>query len=269
MIGQKKLKSFIMEQVEHNTFPNFAIIVGDKGQGKKTLSREIVKMRKLPLYILDDIKIDTIRKMISDSYKVRTPVCYVIPDADLMSVQAKNALLKITEEPPNHASFIMTVSDESTMLDTIKSRGTVYRMDAYTKAELKEYVPGDLQDEFIFDVCTNMYELDLMRRRDLGEYQEQSEKILDKIANISLANALKSRQLIAFKEEEDGLDLQLFLKSFQYTVMHKVDNSELRYELIRCTNQALSKLRMQAINKPSLYDMWIFDIRTTLHHYEV
>lgn len=268
MIGQKRLKAKIHEQIEQDVFPNFAIIIGDKGQGKKTLSREIVKMRKLPLYMLDDVKVDTIRKMISDSYKVRTPICYVIPDADSMSLQAKNALLKITEEPPNKASFIMTVSDESTLLETLKSRGAVFRMDCYSKEELKEYVPGDSPDDFMISVCENMYEIDLMRRRDSGEYQEQSQKILDKIANISLANALKSRQIIAFKDGDDGLDFQLFLKSFQYTVMHSEINSNMKADLISKTAKAMSDLRFSSLNKQSIYDVWIFDIRTTIHHYE-
>lgn len=271
MIGQTKLKATIKEQIDKGVFPNFAIIVGDKGQGKKTLSREIVKMKKLPLYMLDDVKVDTIRTMIKDAYNVRTKVCYVIPDADSMSAQAKNALLKVTEEPPNNASFIMTVSDESTLLDTIRSRGTIYRMDAYSKAELREYAPGSSEDAFIYEVCNNMYELDLMRRKDAGEYQEQAEKLLHKVANISIANALKSRQMVAFKDGDDGLDFQLLLRSFECVAINSMnaDNALMRCELIERTNQALSRLRVSAINKQSVYDIWIFDLRTTMHHYEV
>lgn len=273
MIGQKQLRWQISEQIGRDVFPKFAIISGSVGQGKKTLARLIAKQQKIPHYILEDVKVDTIRKMISDSYKVRERICYIIPDADRMSLAAKNSLLKVTEEPPNKSSFILTVSDESTLLNTIKSRGTIYRMHNYSKEDLQEYI-GDLRDDFMLAVCENMHEIDLMRRRSSEEYYEQAHKILDKIADISIANALKSRQMIAFKEDDDGLDFRLLLKSFQYIVMNKyIKNDEPNdfdyiAELILTTNRAFMNFRVSALNKQSIYDMWIFDLRKVIHKYE-
>jgi len=137
---------------------------------------------------------------------------------------------------------------------------------------LQEYI-GDLRDDFMLAVCENMHEIDLMRRRSSEEYYEQAHKILDKIADISIANALKSRQMIAFKEDDDGLDFRLLLKSFQYIVMNDYKRDEIAdfdyiAELIMTTNRAFMNFRVSALNKQSIYDMWIFDLRKVIHKYE-
>lgn len=47
---------------------------------------------------------------------------YLIPDCDNMTIGAANALLKVLEEPPLHAMFILTASNKSAVPETILSR---------------------------------------------------------------------------------------------------------------------------------------------------
>ncbi|MCQ2417968.1 MAG: hypothetical protein MJ071_09215 [Oscillospiraceae bacterium] len=49
---------------------------------------------------------------------------FIFSDADGMSVQAQNALLKSVEEPPAHACFVFTVESMGTLLPTLLSRMT-------------------------------------------------------------------------------------------------------------------------------------------------
>lgn len=51
---------------------------------------------------------------------------FIINEAQLMNVQAQNALLKIFEEPSKHVSFILTCPSKSSLLETITSRATAY-----------------------------------------------------------------------------------------------------------------------------------------------
>lgn len=51
---------------------------------------------------------------------------FIINEAQLMNVQAQNALLKIFEEPSRHVSFILTCPSKSSLLETITSRATAY-----------------------------------------------------------------------------------------------------------------------------------------------
>ena len=50
---------------------------------------------------------------------------FIFADADEMSVQAQNALLKSVEEPPPHACFVFTCETAGSLLPTLLSRMTV------------------------------------------------------------------------------------------------------------------------------------------------
>lgn len=72
-----------------------------------------------------EIYVDRIRDLIAD-----VAVCpneaerkvYVIHDTDTMNSSAQNAMLKVLEEPPAHACFILCAEKASGMLGTIRSR---------------------------------------------------------------------------------------------------------------------------------------------------
>ena len=50
------------------------------------------------------------------------PRFIVIDDADLLSVNCANALLKLIEEPPKNTLFIFVAEDDSLLIDTLVSR---------------------------------------------------------------------------------------------------------------------------------------------------
>lgn len=78
------------------------------------------------------IPVDEIRKICSDAYiipnEARTKV-YVLPDADKMLAPAQNAFLKVLEEPPQNMLFLLTCENAQNLLQTIRSRVTVFVLD--------------------------------------------------------------------------------------------------------------------------------------------
>lgn len=60
---------------------------------------------------------------------------YILPDAQNLTVEAQNALLKSLEEPPAYARFVLTVENRRDLLDTIQSRVTVYTLETPTGDE--------------------------------------------------------------------------------------------------------------------------------------
>ena len=108
MIGQKRLKEELNHIWNEGGLPRFMIIAGMKGQGKKTFAKEIAKSLSYNIAEIDT-KIDSIRSMIETAYSQTSPIIYLITDADDMSLGAKNSLLKVIEEPPQQAYFIMTL----------------------------------------------------------------------------------------------------------------------------------------------------------------
>lgn len=76
------------------------------------------------------VGVGEIRTMISDCYikpnEARGKVYLIF---DKMTVEAQNALLKILEEPPPNIQFVITAETSSSLLQTILSRSTVFKLD--------------------------------------------------------------------------------------------------------------------------------------------
>ncbi len=47
---------------------------------------------------------------------------HIVAEADLMNVQAQNAMLKVLEEPPTHAVFVLLADNPQMLLETVRSR---------------------------------------------------------------------------------------------------------------------------------------------------
>lgn len=62
---------------------------------------------------------------------------YLIPGAELMTVQAQNCLLKTLEEPPEYVVILLTTNSFEVLLPTIRSRTVNFRMNAYTDEDMK------------------------------------------------------------------------------------------------------------------------------------
>ena len=65
---------------------------------------------------------------------------YIINNADKMTVQAQNALLKIFEEPPSYAVIILIAGNISNILPTILSRGVMVRFNPLPPKEIRNYL---------------------------------------------------------------------------------------------------------------------------------
>ncbi len=109
-------------------------------------------------------KIDTIRSIRENAHVLPNEAdkkIIVLHDADNISSVSQNALLKILEEPPAHAVFVLTVKQKSHLLDTIISRVSVILCD---ESENDEYSTSAFQllENLCFgtqlDMCECTYE---------------------------------------------------------------------------------------------------------------
>lgn len=264
MIGQTKIKDRIGELMFMGLFPRFSIFVGDTGSGRKTLIKEMLS----PLGYLQerDISAESVREVVDEAYSVMTPTIYVFADADSMSLAAENALLKVTEEPPNDAYFVLTVNNPEHVLSTIKSRASLFHMDTYNEDELLTYyqrtVSGSDTD-IIKKYCTVPGDIDLICKYNPKNFQKYIETVVRNIEKVSGANSFKIGSKLNLGSDDKLYDLALFFKAFRAECLANMQDDPLKYAHgINITGKYLGQLQsIASVNLQMLFDNWLLDIR--------
>ena len=258
MIGQKRLLLNIDKLIADGTFPRFSIIQGESGSERNLIAQYVADKMRAVCVNTADVKVETIRDIITNSYKVNALTVYNIQDADNMSLQAKNALLKVTEESPNKSFFIMTLDSEVNTLATLRSRAYVFDMQLYSSEEIKSYCQSkyDCFYDVFLAIVNTPGDVDLLVSYDADKFYSFMEKVVDNIATASGSNALKIAQSVKLKAEGEGYDLKMFWRMF-----HLICNQRNFFIGQKITSKYLSKLRIKSINKAMLFDSWVFEIR--------
>lgn len=211
MIGQKNNINTIIQWRCNRSTPRFIIIVGEQGSGRLTLAKEIMRMLNIKNGLIQDSTVSAVRDTIELAYNCTEPTMYIFRDADDMSLNAKNALLKVVEEPPNNAYFVMTVHNIDNMLGTIRSRGTVIKMEPYTPQELKSVCDDKLKLEY----CTNIGELQI-EHEEIERAENCVDDVIEALYTQSGTRLLKAcTQLKAKQTDMDKIDCSLFFRVFK------------------------------------------------------
>lgn len=151
--GNERAKEILSGMFDAHRIPHAILIDGPRGCGKKALARILAAAAvcesdsELPCsdcrqcqnafncthpdIVLYEgsgsrsLGVDTVRKIRLDAYVNPNDAprkVYILADAQDMTEQAQNALLKILEEPPSYVLFILTADSRSHILETVRSR---------------------------------------------------------------------------------------------------------------------------------------------------
>ena len=192
--GNQKTKERLSHVIRNRTLSHAYILCGEKGSGRHTLALTVTASlncecqntenvpcmrcntcRRIFSGQFTDVKVlslqgakstigvDEVRVMREDmflsatesSYKV-----YIFEDADKLTVQAQNALLKVLEEPINNVLIFLLVNRRDKLLTTILSRAPLITM---------EYLSDDVIDRYLTAHSDEARELKL---RDSDGYYE-------------------------------------------------------------------------------------------------
>ena len=169
ILGNDKIKSQLKQAVDLRKTSHSYLFLGTSGIGKKMIAKEFSKMilceseekycnhcksciefdsNNNPDFSLIEpdgtsIKIEQIRqiqKKIIEAPIISKNKVYIIDDANLMTTEAQNCLLKTLEEPPEFVTIILIGSKESSFLSTIKSRCTIIKFQEIENEEIKKYL---------------------------------------------------------------------------------------------------------------------------------
>lgn len=135
---------------------------------------DIIKvMHEKPQAIgVEDIRVGINDNILIKPYASKWKI-YIINEAEKMTVQAQNALLKTLEEPPAYAVIMLLTSNLEAMLPTIMSRCVVLNMKPVPDDLIKSYLMRELQiPDYKADVCTAFAQGNLGKAKALAASEE-------------------------------------------------------------------------------------------------
>lgn len=280
IIGQANLLDLIDNLVKNNSFPRFSILIGNTGTGKKLITNYIADKLNM-LFVPCENKIDSVREIIEMSYTNKEPTCYMWSNADTMSLGAKNAILKITEEPPSSSYFIMTLNNRENMLPTILSRGTSFNINPYSPNDIKNYINArsfnndtNIMDnlDIILNICTSPGEVDIIKQYNITNFVKFVKTVIGFIGKASLANTLKLSNSFKLKKDDENnnekYDIITFLKCVNCICNKYIleeDTDTIKYaNLCTQTCKSLSEFKISSVSKLAVIDNWLINARTIM-----
>lgn len=250
VVGHKDIIQYIENAVKMDKVSHAYILNGEKGSGKKLLANlfamslqcddreedgdacgkcksckqalnsnqpDIIKViHEKP----NTISIDDIREQVngdigikpySSKYKI-----YIIADADMMTVQAQNAILKTIEEPPEYAVIMLLTENAETLLPTIRSRCVMLKLRNTRDQLVKKYLMEQMQiPDYKADICVAFAQgnvgraIMLASSEHFNEIKEEAVHLLRNINEMELSDLAEAvKRCASYKLEiTDYLDV--------------------------------------------------------------
>jgi len=217
---------------------------------------------------------DIMIKPYSSPYKI-----YIIDEAEKLSAQAQNALLKTIEEPPVYAVIMLLTTNKGMLLPTIKSRCVTLDLKPVASQTVKKYLMENLEiPEYHADICTAFAQGNVGKAKRLalsGDFSEMLEhalhlvkyihemEVTDLITDLKRIHTYKMeindyldllmvwyRDVLMFKATRDA-DSLIFSGELN-SIREKVKKSS--YEGLECVLKALDKAKVR-LNANVNFDM--------------
>lgn len=248
VVGHKDIINYIRNAVREDKVSQAYILNGERGAGKKMLANlfaatllcekggpdpcnechscrqaesgnhpDIIKVtHEKP----NSISVDDIREQVNHTIMIKPyqgPYkVYIIPQADMMTPQAQNALLKTIEEPPEYAVIMLLTENADTLLPTINSRCVMLKLRNIKDTLIKKYLMETMQvPDYKADMCTAFAQgnmgraIMLANSEHFNEIRDEAVQLLKYINEMELSEIVQAvSRITAYKLEiNDYLDI--------------------------------------------------------------
>lgn len=157
--GQKDVVFSLQKHVANNTLPRVLMFVGPSGTGKTTLARIIAAKTGcavdfpgncIEINCADVRGIDSVRS-ISDMLAIRPMTgklrVWILDEVMQLPKITQNAFLKVLEDVPSHARFILCTTTTDTLQKTLLTRCSIYNLKSLHPHEIKAVLARTLAKE--------------------------------------------------------------------------------------------------------------------------
>lgn len=248
VVGHKDIIQYIQNAVTQDKVSHAYILNGERGSGKKLLANLFAQTLQCegggeePCYEChscrqavsgnhpdiirvthekpNSISVDDIRVQINEDIQVKPYngkyKVYIVPDADMMTVQAQNALLKTIEEPPAYAVIFLLTENAESLLPTICSRCVMLKLRNIKDTLVKKYLMEQLKvPDYKAEVCTafaqgNIGKATMLANSEhFNEIKEEAIQLLKYIDTMELPELVEAVKRITIYKIEitDYLDI--------------------------------------------------------------
>ncbi len=234
ILGNDKIKKSLEEGIKNNKISHSYLFLGQAGIGKKMIAKELAKGilclnednkycnncksclefeggNNPDFFVIEPegntLKIDQIRNMqigVQEKPIISSKKVYIIDNADLMTKEAQNALLKTLEEPPEFITIILIGENENAFLPTIKSRCMILHFNQIPDLDIKNY----LEKNYNIQVSNNMLEVfqgsigKAIELKDKQEIYKNIEEAIDNIEKEDLIDLIKKLDILYTSKDE-------------------------------------------------------------------
>lgn len=255
LIGNDKIKKVLNESVKNDNILHSYLFYGVEGIGKKLFALNFAKMilcnnkndrpcgkcksciefdtKNNPDFFIiepdgNSIKIDQIRQMqkkilekpINSSKKV-----YILDNADTMTKEAQNSLLKTLEEPQEFIVIILIAANENNILATVKSRCTKMYFHKLSDINIKTFINENFTninlDENMLKLCDGSISKCIKVVEKIS-ILNQIKSIVDSLNTTDELNIISQNEI--FYNNKD--DINLLLDYMYILLFEKINTNE-------------------------------------------
>lgn len=260
VVGHKDIIKYIHNAVEENKVSHAYILNGERGSGKKMLATlfattllcekggadpcnvchscrqaesgnhpDIIRVNhEKP----NSISVEDIRQQVNNDIQIKPyqgPYkIYIISEADLMTVQAQNALLKTIEEPPEYAVIFLLTENADVLLPTITSRCVMLKLRNIRDTLIRKYLMEIMEvPDYKADMCTafaqgNMGRAIMLANSEyFNEIREEAVQLLKYINEMDISEIVKAIKKISTYKLEVGDYLDIIMIWYRDVLLYK------------------------------------------------
>ena len=292
ILGNEMVKDHFKKAIANHKISHAYILTGEAGMGRKSIANAFamtllcekggsepcmtchsckqVMSGNHPdlIYVKHEkpgsIGVDDVREQINDTIMIRPYSSYykiyIVDEAEKMTVQAQNALLKTIEEPPSYAVIILITTNQEAFLPTILSRCVQMKLKPLKDFTIKSYLTQNLHiPERDADICAAFARGNLGKAIHLAssdEFKEIFQKVMVLVKNVGTMDISMLLDCIREMKEQNfdiGEVLDLMQLWYRDVLMFKVTKDmnllifKDEYKMINETGEKVDYASLEAI----------------------